>query len=66
MKASDGYFIAKRQMLDALDSRIESYKFDLSRADYNTSMKIIYQIKELEEIRSYVKNVLLWDTSLGE
>jgi hypothetical protein len=67
MKAIDGYFLAKREMVEAIDRRIEIIKTKrdkLSRIGDNVTMYVglDYQIQTLEEVRSFVRNVMLWNT----
>jgi hypothetical protein len=67
MKAMDGYFLAKREMVEAIDRRIEIIKTKrdkLSRIADNVTMYVglDYQIQTLEEVRGFVRNVMLWNT----
>ncbi len=67
MKGMDGYFLAKREMQDALDSKIGIAQEKLAAIECKEEnvMKHVglrAQIQVLEEIRSYVRNAMLWDT----
>jgi hypothetical protein len=46
--ASDGYLLAKRQIIEAIDNRLE-----IIDGTWDA-------VSELEKLRSYVKNVMLW------
>lgn len=71
-KPSEGYFLAKRQLQDALLYRIEQYEKKLdtlkvtSIDDADEYDTLVEKIEELELVRNYVRNVMLWDTSEGE
>ena len=57
----EGYFLAKREMLDSIDNRIailEDKKKGASR-QYIKEANVI--IKTLETTRSYIRNVMLWN-----
>jgi hypothetical protein len=69
-KSSDGYFLAKRQMQDALDYRIDIIIEEKEKLlDKPGSMdnerqlsKLNGQIEAMEFFRNYVRNGMLWDT----
>lgn len=66
-KASDGYLVAKRQMTDCLDYRIEKLNDELKTANNGISvLSIKSEIKLLEEFRNYVRNAMLWNTEWGK
>jgi len=65
MDAKDGYFLAKRQMQEALDHRMAEYQDVLNKmektADNVDAQKIRRAlIEELRELRNYVRNGMLW------
>jgi hypothetical protein len=66
---SDGYFLAKREMNEALKLRIEKYALLAIQADKegNLQVKESYRklVSELEQFRGYVRNVMLWNTGRG-
>lgn len=66
---SDGFFIAKRQMQEALDNRLGALmvkKRKLTEESNYTGLTIVLiQIDQLESIRDYVRNGMLWDTRNG-
>ena len=58
-----GYLQAKRQMVAAIDYRIQKYHeelVDLKRMSIPDSNGLAARIDELEKIRSYVRNAMLW------
>lgn len=71
-KPSDGYFLAKRQIQDAILYRIEKYEKELDTLNVTSIDNadeydaILEKIKELELFRNYVRNVMLWDKSQGD
>ncbi|NJO48098.1 MAG: hypothetical protein HC840_00115 [Leptolyngbyaceae cyanobacterium RM2_2_4] len=66
MTGKDGYFLAKRQLGESLAYRIEKYEAEAKRAeadgDVHKHIAAKSRVDELEKIRSYVRNVMLWDT----
>ena len=69
-KPSEGYFMAKREVADALVRRAEKYaelalKYikDRNMQGYEMNTKLV---AEFERFRSFVRNSLLWDTSNGK
>lgn len=66
MNGKEGYFLAKYQLTESLAYRIEKYEKQarLAEAEGNVNGHIAAKsrIDELEKIRSYVRNVMLWDT----
>ena len=69
-KPSEGYFLAKRRVADAIIGRIEV--LEKEREGLSVNDENIYRIREigteidaLERFRSHVRNSLLWDTSEG-
>lgn len=67
LTAKDGYFMAKREMQDAIMRRVE--KLERLRDDAKNNYPVTGNhreydacIRSLEEIRSFVRNVMLWDT----
>lgn len=71
-KPSEGYLKAKRQMVEMLDRRIENYQTIISQMTERGFNSIperaaaFTQISELEKIRDYVRNGMLWNTDEGE
>lgn len=66
-KASEGYFLAKSQMTDCLDHRIEILRDELKTASIGIEvMSINSEIKLLETFRNYVRNGMLWNTEWGK
>lgn len=67
---SDGFFIAKRQMQESLDNRLGALiakKNLLTKESNYTGLTIVLiQIDQLEEIRNYVRNGMLWNTEDGK
>jgi hypothetical protein len=69
-KPSEGYFLAKRRMADAMANRIDILEKEQaslvpSPETIDRIREISIEIKVLEKTRSYVRNFLLWDTSEG-
>lgn len=69
-KPSEGFFIAKRRMQDALIHRIDTLEkerdalgFDPANDQKHDTLQT--EINALEKFRDYVRNGLLWDTSEG-
>lgn len=64
MKAADGYFQAKREVVDHLDGRIEVLKTSLEMAkkdgNRNAYNALMVAVNELEITRNYVRNYMLW------
>lgn len=67
---SDGFFIAKRQMQESLDNRIgillAKKKKLTDESNYTGLTIVLIQIDQLESIRDYVRNGMLWDTRRGK
>lgn len=64
---SDGYFSAKVQIREALDFRIKSLmkKIENTRDDrYKEALLMV--LTELESVRDYVRNGMLWDKFDGD
>lgn len=68
LKASDGYFMAKREMQDALARRVEILMEKRANIKggftHDQWIDLTARIQALEEARSFVRNNMLWDTSL--
>jgi hypothetical protein len=68
-KPSEGFFIAKRQMQEALDFKLGELiqkKNQLTKESNYTGLTIVLiQIDQLESLRDYVRNGMLWDTGRG-
>lgn len=66
MTGKDGYFKAKRQMQESFGYRISKLEEELKKAeadgDVHRHIAIKSKITQLEEVLSYVRNVMLWDT----
>ena len=67
LKAKDGYFMAKREMQDAIMRRVVRLEEDLAKVStgdtYEQRLVLTSKIKALEEARHFIRNVMLWDTS---
>lgn len=65
MNGSEGYFLAKREAAEAIHNRVmilEEKRAKLKRDDGRCLfMCIDSQIQALEELRSFIRNVMLWD-----
>lgn len=65
MTGEEGYFLAKHQMQDAIDQRIELLNLDLrehfSKNEQFPQLAFKMIINELKNVRNYVRNFLLWD-----
>lgn len=71
MKASDGYFLAKRQVQESLDGRISILKKSLDKLQEEGGQTtgitlILIEIEILEKTRNHFRNSLLWDASLDK
>lgn len=68
-KPSEGYFKAKREMQDSLDHRLGmiAYKINKCRQEdnYTGITLLLIEQEQLEGIRNYVRNGMLWDTENG-
>lgn len=69
-KPSEGYFLAKRQMVEAIDSRMnllhqEQINLPKDSDSVDRHRAISVELRTLENTRNYIRNVLLWDTSQG-
>jgi hypothetical protein len=66
LTAKDGYFMAKSEMQDAIMRRVEGLESKLlAISSGNTAdqrLALSSKIAALEEIRSFVRNSMLWDT----
>ena len=66
MTKKEAYFMAKKQMQDALDYRLSKYEEALKEyeeqgnVDYHRMTQV--RIQELEEFRQFVRNGMLWDS----
>lgn len=67
MTGKDGYFLAKREMVAALDRRAEKYAEEARVAESAEDEKAVLAAKSkqhaTETFRSFVRNVMLWDTN---
>ncbi len=65
MNGKEGYFLAKRELGQSLAYRIEKYEQEAKRAEaegnVHAHIAAKSRIDELEKVRSYVRNVMLWD-----
>ena len=68
-KPSDGYFLAKRQMVAALDVQIAKIEKEQEECQKGVMRGNYPQLEAsksaLFKIRDYVRNYMLWDTSEG-
>lgn len=66
-KPSEGFLLAKRRMVDSIDHRMgvlfEEQKETIKNS--NRWREINAELRAMEKMRNYVRNVLLWDTSEG-
>lgn len=70
LKKKDAYFLAKRQMVEVIDRRISKLKKDYQEVLNSPpspdrlpkSLDLQVRMDELEKMRNYIRNVLLWDT----
>jgi len=58
-KPSEGYFFAKREIQEAIDRRIDAHKLWLK--DDKCDLRAMVGIQELEDLRSFVRNGMLWN-----
>lgn len=67
---SDGYFLAKREIQEVLEFRLNCLTTDLYQAiisnEEHRELELKSKIKQLEDVLNFVRNVMLWDTSKGE
>jgi hypothetical protein len=70
LKPSDGYFLAKREMNEALINRIDIYVAKSQSAhllgDAIQAAMFRQLASDLEKFRGFVRNVMLWDTDNGK
>jgi hypothetical protein len=71
MKPSEGYLKAKRQMVEAMDHRISELGKHikvLAKADTRNNIywEMHSRMEELESLRDYVRNTMLWNKKDGE
>lgn len=66
-KPSEGFFLAKRRTVDGIDNRMDILFKEQKELPKDSSRwrDINSELKAMEKIRDYVRNVLLWDTSEG-
>lgn len=69
-KPSEGYFLAKRRMADAMANRMDILEKEQAELvpgpeTIDRIREISIELKVLEKTRSYIRNGLLWDTSEG-
>lgn len=61
MDAKDGYFLAKRQIVEALDVRIENLYAQIKLSGRDSQFHLDGAVVlELERLRDYVRNCMLW------
>ena len=69
LRASDGYFMAKREMQDAIARRVAVLEKDLENVrngrTFEQRLELTAKIQALEEARNFVRNYMLWDTTKG-
>jgi hypothetical protein len=70
-KPSEGYFYAKREVADAIIRRVDAFAGEVEGTKDNPRTEIDRQIAKakieaLEELRSFIRNVMLWDTDRGK
>lgn len=64
---SEGYFSAKRQLSDALEFRIKTILEKVEQTpDSEYKEALLMVLTELESVRSFVRNGMLWDKLNGE
>ena len=68
-KPSDGFFLAKSQVQESLQGRIDilNDKLEACRKEENYTglALVLIEIEILEKTRTHFRNSLLWDTSRG-
>ncbi len=68
-KPSEGFFIAKRQMHQALDHKFCEAQSLLTQLQkngrYSDAAMVSLEIRFIEKFRDYVRNGMLWDTRKG-
>lgn len=66
-KPSEGYFKAKREVLDSLDGRINILNDRMNiEVDETKKQEYNIKIKTLEETRRHLKNMMGWYSGWGE
>lgn len=66
MTGREGFELAKRRIVDGIDSRlellqkIESSSEHTQISDWAMKLSLRSQIQELEKVRDFVRNTLLW------
>lgn len=66
MKPSDAYLLAKRQMLEVIDTRMEVLLKFKETEDFLNGVAANAAYIQLEELRDYIRNVMLWKKRDGE
>lgn len=68
-KPSEGYFLAKRQVQDSLNGRLEvlTERFNefKSRRDYANLAIVSVEMEIVNNLRNHLRNSMLWDTEKG-
>lgn len=69
-KPSQGYYFAKREMVEGIDRRIDDFKARMKIAyndgDVHGHIFAKASVDALENLRNYVRNTMLWDTQKGK
>jgi hypothetical protein len=67
---SEGYFLAKRELNEALKMRIENLQLLAIQAHKEGNLQVkesfVKLVTEFEKFRGHIRNVMLWDTRRGE
>ncbi len=69
-KPSEGFFMAKKAMVEVIDRRISILQEEQSELPYGLDndyrhRAIVVEIQTLEYTRNYIRNVLLWFSEYG-
>ena len=66
MTGKEGFFLAKAQMQESLDGRLEVLDrlLDEAQAEGDTAecALLVHEMKIIEKVRSHFRNSLLWNT----
>lgn len=70
-KPSEGFFLAKRAMVESIDRRLgilhkEYVDLPKNSDTVDRARALSVEMQTLEYTRNYIRNILLWDTSKGQ
>lgn len=70
MKPSEAYLKAKHQMVEAIDFKIKTVlakqKERKGRGEDQIYLRYLGQVEALQDLRDYVRNVMLWKNEDGK